>query len=302
LLAPAAVATGRFGALAFRENALPVLVEITDAPFHNGKRVASPMAMHDAYGFNGVPPYPAPTIDDLVEEMNAAGAKFIGIASDDGVRSGDPYEDMAYLADQTGSLVPPSAFGGSTCNTGLGGNAIPEPDGPEGTCRLVFDIREDGVGLSGRLADAVTALVKSLEYDVRVIAISDPPSAQNGWIDSVDQFVEYVEVSVSGGDDPTDPLQPCAVLPIARVKDAWQGPKGLTPGGDTYWDTVQDVNATLKICYNLKVIPNTTIAPKDEIQIFHGVLQVRAHSATGSFELDFGVPRDVLFLIPATPQ
>ena len=302
LLGPDAIAPGRFGALAFRENALPIVVEITDAPFHNGRRVDSPTVLHDPYGFNGVPPYPAPTIDDLVDEMNAVGAKFIGIASNDGVRSGDPYLDMAYLAEQTGSMVPPSAFGGSTCNTGLGGNALPQPDGSNGMCRLVFDIREDGIGLSARLADAVTALVRSLEYDVRVVAISDAPSAENGWIESVEQFVEYVEVSVSGGDDPTDPAQSCAVLPISRVKDWWQGPQGLTPGGDTYWDTVQDVSASIKICYNLKVIPNTAILPKDDIQVFHAILQVRAQSATSPFELDFGPPRDVLFLIPATPQ
>lgn len=299
---PANLPAGRFGALGFRDNALPVLVEITDAPFHNGRRASDPSTLHDPYSFNGVAPYPAPTVDDLVEAMAQAGAKFIGIAANDGVRSGDPYEDMAYLADATGSLVPPSAFGGSTCNTTLGGNPLAAPDGPNGTCRLVFDIRKNGGGLSARLVDAVIALVQSLELDVRVVAISDPPTAENGWIDSVDTFVEYVEVSTSGGDDPTDPSGPCAVLPIGQVGDVWEGPKGLAPGGDTYWDTVYGATASLKVCYDVRVRPNQTVPPKDEIQIFHAVLQVRANSGENPVELDFGPPRDVLFLIPAKPQ
>lgn len=302
LLGPANIPSGRYGSLAFRENALAILVAITDAPFHNGRRVSDATALHDAYSFNGVPPYPAPTVDDLVNEANDLGAKFIGIAANDGIRSGDPYEDMAYLADQTGSLAPPSAFGGSTCNTTLGGNPLMAPDGPNGMCRLVFDIRKNGVGLSARLVDAVTALVRSLELDVRVVAKSDPPTASNGWIDSVDEFVEFVEVSVSGGDDPTDPVSPCVVLPISQVADAWTGPKGLAPGGDTHWDTVKRANATMKVCYRLRVKRNTTVESEDDIQVFHAVLQVRAKNGNNSLELDFGKPRDVLFLIPAKPQ
>jgi hypothetical protein len=299
---PVNLPAGRFGALGFRENALPILVEITDAPFHNGRRANDSATLHDPYSFNGVAPYPAPTVDDLVDEMNTVGAKFIGIAANDGIRSGDPYEDLAYLADATGSLVPPSAFGGATCNTTLGGNPLGTPDGANGTCRLVFDIRQNGIGLTARLVDAVTALVNALEFDVRVVAVSDQPTAENGWIDSVDEFVEFVEVSVSGGDDPTEPSEPCAVLPFSQVADVWEGAKGLAPGGDTYWDTVRDATASLKVCYNLGVLRNQTILPKDDIQIFHAQLQVRAKNGNNPVELDFGPPRDVLFLIPAKPQ
>ncbi|MFW5740113.1 MAG: hypothetical protein ACOC1F_07085 [Myxococcota bacterium] len=99
---------------------------------------------------------------------------------------------------------------------------------------------------------------------------------------------------VSGGDDPTEPGNPCGVL---------------APGGDTYWETVREATASLKICYNVRVVRNDNMPPKDEIQIFHAVLQVRAHGTNGgsggsgsAIELDFGPPRDVLFLIPAKPQ
>ncbi|MBI5537557.1 MAG: hypothetical protein HY898_32845 [Deltaproteobacteria bacterium] len=292
-----------YGSLAFRANALSVLVEITDAPFHNGRRVGAPSVLHDPYSFNQQSPYKVPTADDLVTAMAAKGARFIGIASDDGARSGDPYEDMAWMADATGSLVPPGSFGGSTCNTSLGGNPLPGgPDGPGGTCRLVFDILENGLGLTDRIIDGVKALVRSLALDVRVVAVSDPPDPANGWTDSVDTFVEYVEVSLSGGDDPTDPAHQCVLLSALQVKDGYVGPKGATPGMDGWNDTVMGVPVGTKICFNLKVVPNTTIPQLDHIQKFHAVLQVRARNGLNPVELDFGPPRDVLFLIPAKPQ
>jgi hypothetical protein len=302
LVQPDSIPFDRFGSLAFRKNALPILVEITDAAFHNGKRAGAPASLHDPYSFNQQAPYKAPTVDTLVAAMGSTGARIIGIASDDGARTGDPYEDMAYLSDATGSLVPTSAFGGTTCNTALGGLPLGSPDGPNGTCRLVFDIKKNGVGLTERLVDGVKALIKSLTMDVRVVAIADEPDSSNGFVDSVDTFVEYVEVSLSGGDDPTDPAKPCVVLAPQKVLDAWMGPKGMSPGGDTYWDTVLAVLAQTKICYNVKVIDNTTIPQTDSVQVFHAVLQVRAKNGKSPIELDFGAARDVLFLVPAKPQ
>jgi hypothetical protein len=301
LLAPDNVPSGRFGAMHFRMDALPVLVEITDAPFHNGRRSNAPAALHDTYSFNQQAPYKPATADTLVAALNARGARFIGIASDDGVRTGDPYQDMAWIADQTGSVVPPKAFGGTTCNTGLGGNALASgPDGPGGTCRLVFDIKKNGTGLTDRVIDGVKALVKSLVMDVRVVAIADPPSAENGWIDSVETFVDFVEVLPGG--DPSDPNVVCAVLSSSQLQDAWMGPKGLTTGVDGHADTVKAAASGIQICFRLQVVQNTTIEQQDHIQKFHAVLQVRARNGLNPVELDFGPPRDVLFLIPAKPQ
>src|SRR5262249_22529683 len=110
---PTGAPTGTFGSLHYRSDALPILVAITDAPFHNGRRSSAPMSLHDPYSFNGTPPYPTPTIDDLVTTMKGRGAYFIGLSAANGSRGPgtDPYDDMAYLTDQVGSDVPPSAFG-----------------------------------------------------------------------------------------------------------------------------------------------------------------------------------------------
>jgi hypothetical protein len=148
--------------------------------------------------------------------------------------------------------------------------------------------------------DGVVALVKSLQLDVRVLAIPDAPDAGNGWIDSVDTFVQSVEVLPGG--DPSDPSVTCTVLPVSKVLDVWQGPKGDTKGADAHLDTVIGAAAGIHICFRLTVIPNTTIPAQDQIQKYHAVLQVRAKNGLNPIELDFGPPRDVLFLIPASPQ
>src|SRR5690348_17636932 len=52
---------------------LPMLIAITDASFHNGKRSNNPGTVHDPYSFNDVPPFPSPKIDDLVSVMKSKG-------------------------------------------------------------------------------------------------------------------------------------------------------------------------------------------------------------------------------------
>ena len=294
---PAQIPSDRFGALAFRKDAFPIVVAITDAPFHNGRRSGSPAILHDTYSFNATSN--VPTIDNLVTALGDKGARFIGFASDNGVRAGDPYEDMAYLADQTSSYVHPDAFGGS-CTTGIGGVPLAQPDGPNDTCRLVFDVYKDGSGLTERIVDAIKGLLKGLVLEMRVVAISDPV-APPLYVDTVDEFVSHVTVSQSGGDDPTEPGVPCFIVNSSSLADKWSGPKGYIQGGDTYNESVLDVVPTTKICFNVFPKMNVTVPPTDEAQVFRARLQVRARRSADS-EIDLGAPREVLFVVPPKPQ
>lgn len=294
---PSQIPSGRFGALAFRNDAFPIIVTITDAPFHNGRRIGSPSILHDTYSFNSTAD--APTVDDLVDALHDKGARFIGFASDNGVRSGDPYEDMAYVADQTSSFVHPSAFGGA-CTTGIGGVPLPQPDGPNGTCRLVFDVYKNGDGLTERIVDAIQGLLKGLLLEMRVVAVSDPVEPPL-FVDTVDEFVSHVTVSQSGGDDPTEPGVPCFIVNSSSLADKWSGPKGWVQGGDTHNETVLDVVPTTKICFNVFPKMNVTVPATDEAQVFHAQLQVKARRSQDS-EIDLGQPRDVLFVVPPKPQ
>ncbi len=296
---PDSIPAGTFGSLAFRTDALPIIMAVTDAPFHGGRRSTDPATVHDAYTFGGQ--YPPPSVDVLATEMKSIGARFIGLAANNGIRNADPYYDMAYLADQTGSVVPPSAFGGSKCKTNPTGDLA--PDAPGGNCRLVFDLLDNITpsGISSRVIDGIKALLKALKLDVRVTAASDPLTPENQFTDSIDTFVESIRARAEGGDDPTLPGATCVVLPLSQVRDYWTGPKGALLGGDTVDETFQAITPTQRLCFDIKVIPNTTIKPLPTVQTFRATLQVKAK--VGKFgEVKFGAPRDVLFVIPPTGQ
>lgn len=61
----------RRGYPCFRPGALPILVLVTDAPFHNGP--------HGAYAYSGITPAPQ-RFEAMIEALNDIGARFIGVA------------------------------------------------------------------------------------------------------------------------------------------------------------------------------------------------------------------------------
>ena len=203
---------GTFGALHFRKDALTIMINITDAPMHNGKRAlnTAPTGVIGDYDTTLRFPYAstvaaAPDVDGVIAELNKIGGKFIGVGSDDGLRPLDdtnyPYSHQAYIADKTGSYVPPSAFTGGTCKTGLSGATVAADGlvvGGVKNCRLVFSIAAGGTGLSGSIVDGVIAMLNSIKFDVYVEAFNDVAETT----DVVTNFVEKVEPQPTGGTDP----------------------------------------------------------------------------------------------------
>ncbi|WP_156041152.1 hypothetical protein [Chondromyces apiculatus] len=304
-MTPSVAPPGRYGSLHFRPSALPILVLITDASFHNGRRASNPTVLHDPYPFNDQPPFPTPTIDTLITEMNARGARFVGISVSDGVRTGaDPYEDLAYLADQTGSYVPPSVFGGAQCATGLGGTFVATPDGPAsaanpgGTCRLVFDVTTNGSGVSTSVVSGVQALLRGIKLDLRVLAAPDGSS-----VDAVDSFIETVRVNASGGNDEAEPGVPCLALnALEQLADFWTGPKGLVHQPDGVNESARGVVPGQKICFQVVPKSNTTLPQQAMPQVFKATLSVKARVGTNQNELLLGTPREIAFIVPPSPQ
>lgn len=301
---PAGAPFGRYGSLHFRAGAFPVLVLISDAPFHNGRRSNNPALLHDPYSFNGTPPFPTATVDDLVTAMKDRGARFIGVSAVDGVRSGgDPYEDMAYLADMTGSTVPPDVFGGALCQTGLAGSFLP-PDGPitadapGGSCRLVFDISSNGAGLSTSVVTGVKTVLKAVKLDLRALA-----SHEGGPVDAVDTFIATIAVAPAGDVDPAEPGAPCVALnAVQQLTDIWTGPKGLTKAQDGINETALGITPGQKVCF--KIIPkaNTSIPLMQGAQVFKASLTVKAKNGVAAEEIIVGTPREIAFIIPPSPQ
>jgi hypothetical protein len=284
-----------FGGLHFRKAALPILIAVSDAVFHNGRKIGSG-SLHDVYGGGSAG---LPNMNDLLASIKAANARFIGVAAADASTAStdaairvvgsanSAYGDMAFLTDNTSSYVPPSAFGG-TCKTGIGGATV-AADGPAGTCRLIFSLRHDGTGLGSTIVDGVNALLNAIKFDVHVQAI---PAA--GPVDSVNAFMQKVEPSPTGGTDPVTGAT-CVTFSASLLTDRYKTPKAVAGAGDIL-ETITAVNPGPLYCFNVVPKPNTTVAATAVAQTFTATLRVLAENGTTTLTL--GADRDVLFIVP----
>jgi hypothetical protein len=289
---------GTFGAIHFRSDALPIVVEITDTSMHNGKRALDKTGAsydttaQDAYSFSTW------TADDVVTKINALGAKYIGVACDNGTRgtgAADPYGYHAFITDKTSSNVPPSAFVGGTCNTGVSGAAV-AVDGPTISgvkqCRSVYSVNTSGTGLSTSIVDGVVAIFNSVKFDVYGQAYNDVAETT----DVVGNFMQKVEPNPLGGTDPTTG-RVCVTFPGSQLSDYFTGPKALLASPDGVSDTARGVNPGGVYCFDLTPKPNTTVPRLAAAQVFKAWIRVLAIKPTGgTFAL--GSDRQVVFIVP----
>jgi hypothetical protein len=297
-VAAAAPPAGTFGAMHFRSDALPIVINITDISHHNGKRALDKTgtsydtAYQDPYSFSTY------NVDDVVAKMNSIGAKFIGVSADNGLRAmgtSDPYGYHAYITDKTNSNVPPSAFTGGTCNTGLSGAAV-AADGPTiagvTQCRSVFSIGTIGTGLSTSIVDGVVAVLNTVKFDVYVQAYNDAAETT----DVVGNFMLKVEPDPTGGTDLVTG-RVCLAFPGTQLSDYFTGPKALVAAADGVNDTIRQVNPGPLYCFNVIPKANKVIAATAYEQTFRAWLRVLAMKPTGgTFVL--GPDREVNFIIP----
>ena len=286
-----------FGGVHYRTSALPILVEVSDAPWHNGIRVGS-AATSNAYGFAAF------TSADLKNAINDTGAHFIGIACSTGsnldsdIRSPTsdttPYSYMSYLTDNTNSNVPPSVFGGS-CKTGLDGAAVAS-DGPGGSCRNVYSCRHDGTGIGSAIVESVKGTIAASKYDV--FGRAKPTVSES--VDAVDAFIQSIVPNPAGGNDSTTGTA-CATFLAASLADHYAGPKATTVATDGVNDTVKQASQAQKICFDVTPKRNTTVPATTSPQTFHATVElVGAIGTTGSLSLG-GTPRTIVFVVPPAP-
>ncbi|MGZ3421075.1 MAG: hypothetical protein ACXVEE_24585 [Polyangiales bacterium] len=259
-------ASKTFGGVDFRPGALPVVVNVTDAHWHD--EVSWPPL--EGYGLE----------KDLMPAVKKANVRFIGVTEMHYDSSYKDLEDQAnYLSDYTDSNVAPSAFG-SSCTAGkcCTGEAGAERDvaGPKKQCRLNFQIR-DGNGLGDQVVRAIQALSVGSIFDVTAVPANDPTNP--GGVDAVKSFVKGLRAMKEGdgGDCKKDAF---------ATKDT---------DGDMVDDTFIAVEVGQPVCFEVLPRINSTVPPADKAQFFKAFINVVG--MPGSVLLD---KREVLFLVPPT--
>jgi hypothetical protein len=237
---------GAFGGVEFRSGSVPVVVEISDASWHDPSGSASIAALKAAFA--------------------STNAKFVNVA--DSSFGSAPEAQPDDLSDATGSSVPPSAFGSvpgcspGQCCTGVNG-AGRAPTGPGGTCRLNF-LSSSGGGLSSGVVSAIQAIAVGSTFDVTAIPSNDPKNP-NG-VDAT-KFIKALRAMDEG-----NPANGC---PAAPAKDS---------NGDGIKDTFLAVKAGTPVCFEVIPAVNNAVMPTSDPQFFNAFIDVIA--VQGDLHLD----------------
>ena len=211
--------SGEIGGVSFRPGALHVVLHVTDAPSHTPEDYER--SFPGTHGFA-----------EVVSNMRAIEARVLGIASGAAAR---PH--LEALAQETGAVVPPSGAG---CATGVGG-AFRAP--VFGMCPLVFDILEDGSGLSDAVVGAVVGLLNSVAYDAVYGQVRDDGLG----------FVLAVEALSSEGEPAPERVD---LRPV-----------------DGIVDTFTNVRFGTELEFALR-LRNEVLPPADYDQIFHFTVEI----------------------------
>lgn len=227
-------APGAFGAVDFRPGSVPIVVNITDATWHDPSGNA--------------------TMATLTAAFNAKNARFVHVMNDNA--GGEAQANT--LSDATASNVPPAAFGtvagcaAGQCCTGVNG-AGRAPSGPGGTCRLNF-LSSGGNGVSGGIVKAIEAIAVGTTFDVKAVAANDPTN--KGGVDAT-KFIKALRAMDEG-----NPANGC---PAAAAKDS---------DGDGIKDTFTAVKAGTPVCFEVIPNKNTIVPPDVDPQFFNAFVNV----------------------------
>ncbi|MCK9462343.1 MAG: thrombospondin type 3 repeat-containing protein [Proteobacteria bacterium] len=202
---------GHIGYPCFRPGAVPIIVLITDAPFHNGP------GGYDAY--YSITPVP-PTYAQAVAALNAIHAKVLTINTSGTTSSSAPeYQHCVQISTDTGAVsdTGPLTIAGSTSGTGLGDNVV----------------------------NAVETLANGVPMDISVVARDDTSDAVDATI-----FIDNIVPNTVGGvEDPMNPLVICVGGLATANTDADPQPDmfvDVLPGTPVCFDIYPKMNTTVE--------------------------------------------------------
>jgi len=258
-------AAGEVGYPCFRERSIPIIVLITDAPFHNGPLGANP---YDA----GVLGFDPPAYTDAADALNAIHAKVVGVNSGTSAAA----MHLHAVATDTGTVD-------------LAGNP------------LVFQIASTGEGLGDQVVIAIRTLANQVPIDISTspeddasdfrcvdsagepVACCPGPAPCAGdsdvSVDAVAAFIDRIIPNVAGGvEDPENPGIFCS-----------GGLEVDNPADPEYFINITPGTA---VCFDIYVLRNETVPAVSEPQLFRALIHVIGDMVT---ILD---TRDVFFLVP----
>jgi hypothetical protein len=292
--------TGTLGGMGFRPNALPIFVIVSDAESQDQGDPAS--------GISGVS-Y-AHSHAAALAAIQGIGGKVVGVASTCGdggppftcdtyspifdgaavsnccVAGGgwEPTPQFLWLAEQTGSEVPPSAFAGGVCATGVGGATMP-PDPATGKCPLVYQVDQTGNGLGTSLTDAI---VKLVNYGVLNVGVN-----------IVGKTTDESGNALTGGHTTADFISPIVATDPKGVVALSSMPAVGATGGPTSIMNNQFMSTQPGTKVTFTVTPYNDFVPQQAVpQFFKANIQVMGNMTspgTGTL-LD---QRDVNIIVPA---
>jgi hypothetical protein len=228
---------GAFGGVDFRPGSVPVVVNISDASWHDPSGNASIAGLKAAFA--------------------STKAKFVNVA--DSSFGSAPEAQANDLSDATGSSVPPSAFGtvpgcsAGQCCTGVNGAGRATTAG--GTCRLNF-VSSSGGGVSGGIVSAIQAIAVGSTFDVTATPSNDPKNP--GGVDAT-KFIKALRAMDEG-----NAANGC---PAAPAKDS---------NGDGIKDTFLAVKAGTPVCFEVIPAMNNSVMPTSDPQFFNAFIDVIA--------------------------
>lgn len=131
------------GSVGFRAGAIPIVFHITDAVAHDSSFKP----------YNSFYVYTIFNQSQVIEAMNAIGAKVVSVVSSDGYETNSAKTQLTAVSNGTGAVVPTCANAGRTT--------------------LLYGLDKYGTGLGDTAVAGVDALIKYSKFDVRVEPAGD---------------------------------------------------------------------------------------------------------------------------------
>jgi len=257
---------GARGGLGFRDDAVPILIQITDTEHHDTPVADTTPALA--------------TREVAFDALAGIGAKVVGNMA----WKVEGHADLVAVATATNARVPPETWGqgderpancreGYCCLVGedpdtAGTEIQPLPD-PDGLCTLVFQSDRYDTNLGEMMARAVLAIARAGRFAVSAVLRDDPADD----LDVAAAFDAEVEALAEGE---------CA------------GAVAVDTSGDGVPDTFPDLPSGSRACFRITAGINSSVRPGDTARAYRAALRITGDGVAG-----FNAER-VYFVVPGT--